>query len=149
MSRKMRQIAIVLILAIIVCFTGCKEEEKIRDLDFTVVSPECVPKELLAEIESKKQEEFQMSFQDGNYLYLCVGYGTQETGGYSICVKDLYLTDSSIVLDTTLLGPKHTKDKKVVGESYPYIVIKTEYIDAVVIFSQDVSYILNKAEWRI
>ena len=66
---------------------------------------------------------------------MCVGYGAQKTGGYSICVKDLYLTDSSIVLDTTLLGPKYSDEKKVMEESYPYIVIKTEYIDALVIFS--------------
>ena len=135
MNRKMRWIAILLCLATIVCFTGCKEEEKVRDLDFTVVSTECVPKELLTEIEAKKQEEFQLSFQDGNYLYLCVGYGEKETGGYSICVKDLYLTESSIVLDTTLLGPKTNGDKKIPGKGYPYIVIKMEYIDAVVIFS--------------
>lgn len=135
MSRKSRLVAIMVALVMGTVLTGCKEEEKIRDLDFTVVSSECVPPELLEEIEGKKQEEFQLSFKDGNYLYLCVGYGRQETSGYSICVKDLYLTDSSIVLDTTLLGPKHTKDKNVQGESYPYIVIKMEYIDAVVIFS--------------
>ena len=131
----MRWIAIALTMAVIVGFMGCKEEEKIRDLDFTVVSSECIPPELLKEIEGKKLEPFQLSFRDGNYLYLCAGYGKQETGGYSICVKDLYLTDSSIVLDTTLLGPKMTGDKKIPGYSYPYIVIKTEYIDAVVIFS--------------
>ena len=135
MSRKSRLVAIMLALVVGVCFTGCKEEEKIRDLDFTVVSSECIPPELLEEIEAKKQEEFQLSFQDGNYMYLCVGYGAKDTGGYSICVKDLYLTDTSIVFDTTLLGPKHTKDNKVQEESYPYIVIKMEYIDAVVIFS--------------
>ena len=100
-----------------------------------MVSSECVPKELLAEIEGKKQEPFQLSFRDGNYLYICVGYGKQETGGYSISVKDFYLTDSSIAIDTTLLGPKETGNKKIPGYSYPYIVIKTEYIDAVVIFS--------------
>ena len=135
MKKNKRWFAIVLMMAIMLCLVGCKKEEKIRDLDFTVVSSECIPKELLTEIEGKKQEPFQMSFQDGNYLYMCVGYGKQETGGYSICVKDLYLTDSSIVLDTTLLGPKETGNKKISGYSYPYIVIKTEYIDAVVIFS--------------
>lgn len=135
MKKSKRWIQIASIMAAIICFVGCKEEEKIRDLDFTVVSSECIPKELLTEIEGKKQEPFQMTFQDGNYLYMCVGYGKQETGGYSICVKDLYLTESSIVLDTTLLGPKETGDKKIPGYSYPYIVIKTEYIDAVVIFS--------------
>ena len=133
LSRKW--IPVILPILIIMGFTGCKEEEKIRNLDFTVVSNECIPKELLEEIESKKEEEFQLTFQDQNYLYLCVGYGKKETGGYSICVKDFYLTESSIVLDTTLLGPKHDDKKKNSDNSYPYIVIKTEYIDAVVIFS--------------
>lgn len=116
-------------------FLGCKKEEKIRDLDFTVVSEECIPEELRLEISEKKQEEFQMTFQDGNYLYLCVGYGRQKSGGYSICVKDLYLTDKSIVLDTTLLGPNRTKKVEVLSDTFPYIVIKMEYIDATVIFS--------------
>ena len=135
MRNKMRSIVIILMLAVTVLFSGCKKEEKIRDLDFTVVAEECIPKELLAEIETKKAEDFHLSFRDGNYLYMCVGYGAQKTGGYSICVKDLYLTDSSIVLDTTLFGPKYSDEKKVMEESYPYIVIKTEYIDALVIFS--------------
>ena len=128
-------IPVILPILIIVGFTGCKKEEKIRDLDFTVVSNECIPKELLEEIESKKGEEFQLTFKDKNYLYLCVGYGKKETTGYSICVKDFYLTKSSIMLDTTLLGSKQNDKKKISEESYPYIVIKTEYIDAVVIFS--------------
>ena len=55
MKQNMRWLKIGLIIAIMLCFVGCKEEEKIRDLDFTVVSSECVPKELLAEIEGKKQ----------------------------------------------------------------------------------------------
>ncbi len=135
MSHKLRLIMAVILIISMSIFTGCREEEKIRDLDFTVVSPECLPEELLVEIESKKQEEFGFTFQDGNYLYLCVGYGQQSTGGYSICVKELYLTEKSIVLDTTLLGPNRTKDKEVKTDSYPYIVIKMEYIDAVVIFS--------------
>ena len=135
MKQNMRWLKIGLIIAIMLSLVGCKDEEKIRDLDFTVVSSECVPKELLTEIEGKKQEPFQLSFRDGNYLYICVGYGKQETGGYSISVKDFYLTDSSIALDTTLFGPKETGNKKIPGYSYPYIVIKTEYIDAVVILS--------------
>lgn len=125
-----------LIMAIVcILITGCKEEEKIRDLDFTVVAKECVPDELLNEITEKKQDKFQMSFRDGNYLYLCVGYGRQNGGGYSICVKDLYLTEKSIVLDTTLLGPNRNKETDIKSDTFPYIVIKMEYIDATVIFS--------------
>ncbi len=135
MSHKMRLIVVTILLVCSLIFTGCKKEEKIRDLDFTVVSSECIPTELLEEIETKKQGEFQLTFRDGNYLYLCVGYGKQSTGGYSICVKDLYLTDKSIVLDTTLLGPNRTKEKEVKSDTFPYIVIRMEYIDATVIFS--------------
>lgn len=134
MSHKMRLIVVTILLMCSFIFTGCKKEEKIRDLDFTVVSSECIPTELLEEIETKKQGEFQLTFRDGNYLYLCVGYGKQSTGGYSICVKDLYLTDKSIVLDTTLLGPNRTKEKEVKSDTFPYIVIRMEYIDATVIF---------------
>lgn len=135
MRRKVRCVLVVLTLVMGMCLAGCKEEEKIRDLDFTVVSSECIPKELLSEIDSKKQEEFRLTFRDKDYLYLCMGYGEKETGGYSIRVEELYLTDSSIVFDTTLLGPKHTKENKMKEASYPYIVIKMEYIDATVIFS--------------
>ena len=103
MRRKVRCVLVVLTLVMGMCLAGCKEEEKIRDLDFTVVSSECIPKELLSEIESKKQEEFRLTFRDKDYLYLCMGYGEKETGGYSIRVEELYLTDSSIVFDTTLL----------------------------------------------
>lgn len=133
MERKKGLIVVFTALFMSMCLTGCKEEEKIRDLDFTVVAGDCIPKELITEIEGKKQEEFHLTFKDKDYLYLCVGYGKKEMLGYSICVEELYLTQSSIVLDTTLLGPKNTKEST--GESYPYIVIKMEYIDATVIFS--------------
>ncbi len=134
MNCKLRWLVVVILMVSSFFFTGCKEEEKIRDLEFTVVSPECLPEELLEEIETVKAEEFGFTFQDNNYLYLCVGYGQQKVGGYSICVKELYLTEKTIVLDTTLLGPNRTKDKEVKEDSYPYIVIKMEYIDAPVIF---------------
>ena len=76
-----------------------------------------------------------MSFQDGNYLYLCVGYGQQETGGYSIAVNALYETENAVYFDTTLLGPEPGEDGgKKTSPSYPYVVIKTEYIEKPVVF---------------
>lgn len=135
MYRGLKMAAVIMFFAVGLLFSGCSNEEKIRNLDFTVISPECAPQELLNEIREKKEEEFQLTFRDGNYLYLCTGYGKKETGGYSICVKELYLTSSAIVLDTTLLGPKYTDENKKSEASYPYIIIKMEYIDAPVIFS--------------
>ena len=67
------------------------------------------------------------------YLYICSGYGEQATGGYSIAVNELYLTDTAIYVSTSLLGPE-SADKSNKTPSYPYIVIKMEYLDQTVIF---------------
>lgn len=118
-------------------FAGCslqsEEELKLRDLDFTVLSEEKIPEELKAEIEKTKDVPFQLTYQDKEHLYLCVGYGKQETGGYSIAVDELYLTDSSICVDTSLLGPE-AAEKGGGSPSYPYIVLKTELLEQTVEF---------------
>ena len=84
-------------------------------------------------IEEKKKEPFQITYTDKEYLYICSGYGEQATGGYSIAVNELYLTDTAVYVNTCLLGPEGT-DKSNTTPSYPYIVIKTEYLDQTVIF---------------
>ncbi|MCX4321102.1 MAG: protease complex subunit PrcB family protein, partial [Lachnospiraceae bacterium] len=81
----------------IFCLAGCGVEtkdgnEKIKDLEFTVLGEENIPEELKQVIEEKKEKEFKLTYQDGDFLYICVGYGRQETGGYSITVNELYLT---------------------------------------------------------
>lgn len=120
-----------------ILLTGCQmktqDKEKLRDLDFTVVSDERVPEELKAILEEKKSGEFKTTFQDGGSLYICIGYGEQESGGYSITVKELYLTDNAIYVDTNLLGPS-TEESQRKGASYPYIVLKIEYLDKTVVF---------------
>ena len=73
------------------------------------------------------------TYADGGYLYLCIGYGKQETGGYSIAVNDLYETANAIYLDTSLIGPKEA-DGKNGNPSYPYLVIKTPFMDKTVVF---------------
>ena len=114
---------------------GKKEEapEKVRDLELTVVAKENLPEELLQIVESKKATPFKFTFNDGEYLYICVGYGEQESGGYSITVEDLYLTQNAIYAKTCLIGPgPDVPDDGVY--SYPYIVLKTEYLDYSVVF---------------
>ncbi len=56
----------------------------------------------------QKEEEFRLTYSAGSDLYLAVGYGAQSSGGYSIQVKELYLTENGIVLDTELLGLEET-----------------------------------------
>lgn len=117
--------------------TGCtllsEEKVKLRDLDFTVLSEEKVPEQLMAVIEEKKAAPFRITYTDNDNLYICVGYGEQETGGYSIAVDELYLTDSNIYAATSLLGPD-ASEKTTQVPSYPYIVIKTEYLEQTVTF---------------
>lgn len=125
------------VLAACMLLAGCaslsEETIKLRDLDFTVLSEEKIPEELLTIIEEKKTDPFQITYSDNEHLYICVGYGEQETGGYSIAVNELYLTETTICANTSLLGPE-ASDKANRTPSYPYIVLKTEFLDQTVIF---------------
>lgn len=133
--RKCKGILAVLVLSLLL--TGCtllsEERIKLRDLDFTILGEELVPEELKTILEEKKGSAFQLTYSDQANLYICIGYGEQETGGYSIAVNELYLTDSAIYVNASLLGPE-ASEKENKTPSYPYIVIKTEYLDQTVIF---------------
>ncbi len=121
---------IILMMAILL--TGCQmlssEKVKLRDLDFTIQSEETTPKEVLKMVEERKEEPFKFTFTDGENLYICIGYGKQDRGGYSITVDALYLTEDAIYVETTLLGPDDGEKSQKVA-SYPYIVIKTEALE--------------------
>ena len=75
-------------------------------------------------IDQVKTEEFQLTYDDGQYLYLAKGYGTRESSGYNISVKDLYLTEHTIVFETRISGPTEGEDVSR-RETTPYIVVKT------------------------
>ncbi|MBE5876794.1 MAG: protease complex subunit PrcB family protein [Lachnospiraceae bacterium] len=113
--------------------TQTTQEEKLRDLEFTVVASAEQPETLQEVIEEKKAEGFQICYTKGDYLYLAIGYGTQQTGGYSISVNAVYETENTIVVDTTLIGPE-TQEAAEAVESYPYVVIKIENIDKTIQF---------------
>lgn len=115
------------------CTMLSDERVKLRDLDFTVLSEEKIPEELKTIINEKKAEPFKLTYSDNEYLYISIGYGQQSTGGYSIAVNELYLTDNAVYVNTNLLGPD-ASEKNNQTPSYPYIVIKTEFLDETVIF---------------
>lgn len=128
----------VLIFTGILCW-GCASQtkplEKLKDLEFTVVEEEDIPQELLDKINEKKRDPFKLTFSSKgkDYRYIVVGYGTKNTGGYSISVEQLFLSENAIYVDTNLIGPK--KDEVVTQAlTYPYIVLKIEYIDKRIVF---------------
>lgn len=131
---KKNTIVITIIVMVSVFLTGCgvkkigKEDAEVQKMEYTVVEELSIPEELKELIEEKKIKEFRVSFASGKELYLAVGYGEQETGGYSIVVERLEETPEAVYFETNLLGPD--KDEKVSQRvSYPYIVVKTEYRD--------------------
>ncbi|MDO4267151.1 MAG: protease complex subunit PrcB family protein [Eubacteriales bacterium] len=117
--------------------TGCsvkkEHQDKVRDLEFTVAGEAELPEELKNLVDEKKTEPFRLTYSNDQGLYIAVGYGEQPTGGYSIAVSELYLTENSIVIDTELLGPEQGETAGI-EKSWPYLVVKTEYLENPVIF---------------
>ncbi len=130
-----KKLSIILLIGFFLmgCQQNPRDAEKIRDIDFTVVNEMDLPDQLRQVIEEKKEHGFKLTYAEGDYLYIVIGYGAQKTGGYSIVVNDLYLTENAILFDTELFGPRN---EDVVDEatSYPYIVVKIEYMEYSVVF---------------
>lgn len=126
---KMLRYGLLVMAVVMLLAAGCAGEEepadKIADLEFTVVSEEEIPEELRKLIEEKKANEFKLSYSADGALYIVAGFGEKDTGGYSICVNELYLTENAIVIDTDLIGPEQ-KEEVSQASSYPYIVVRTE-----------------------
>jgi hypothetical protein len=118
-------------------FAGCTVEkistEKLRDIEFTVVPKKDIPEELEEMIDEKEEEPFKLTYADEGSLYIAQGYGKQPTSGYSIEVKELYETENAIYVHTNLIGP--AKDEKILERAtYPYIVVRVEFVDKNVVF---------------
>ena len=110
---------------------GCDAITKRKKL--SLIGEADLPEELKNVIGEKKTAPFKLTYTDDQNLYIVVGYGEQESGGYSIAVKELYLTENAIVADTELIGPQSGEETGV-EKSYPYVVVKTEYLEHPVIF---------------
>ncbi len=136
-EKKYAAVVMGVVVFALLLVSGCGlmqfSSEKLSDLDYTVLDTDGIPEELLAEIEAQKENAFTLTYLDGDYLYLARGYGEQETGGYSISVTDLYLTENSICFETTLIGPKKGETVSAAA-TYPYIVVKLERREEPVVF---------------
>ena len=132
----MKKRGLLAALAAFLCF-GCSvektEDTKVEDLEFAIVREEEIPPELMRVMESKKQQIFKLTYEDHGELYIATGYGEQPSGGYSIQVKELYVSENAVYFDTELKGPK--KEEQVADtKSYPYIVVKTPSREESVVF---------------
>ena len=74
-----------------------------------------------------------LTYEDNGKLYIARGYGEKETGGYSISVKDVYLTQNALCFVTTLIGPGEN-ETVAKAPSFPYIVVEVTKCDKNVLF---------------
>ena len=134
-------ISIIILVVLVVVglqMQGCKfqiisEEQERREVEFVIVSEECIPEAVKTIIETRKEEEMKLTYVDGKERYIIIGYGKQNTGGYSIYVKDIYATENALYVDTCLLGPPKENKKKEVP-SYPVIVLQIMEMGLPVVF---------------
>lgn len=140
MGTKKAKIILVLILIVLVIpgMQGCEfkivpQEQEKREVEFVIVSEECIPQAVEMLIESRKEKEMKLTYVDGKDRYLIIGYGKQATGGYSIYIKDLYVTKNALYVDTCLMGPVKGKEIKEVP-SYPVIVLQVWEMGLPVVF---------------
>lgn len=132
-----RIVSIILLSITLLSLCACSVEKtsttKIRDIEFTVTEEKNIPEELLCMMKEKDGNPFKLTYADQGALYIAQGYGEQPTSGYSVVVKECFETENAIYLHTNLMGP--TKDELIVdAKTYPYIVIKMEFIDKNVVF---------------
>ena len=114
------------------CSFAAEKEEDSRDLAYTVVSDDELPAELKDLIETKKAEPFKMTYEDQGYLYIVQGFGQKPAGGFSIQLQELYETENAIYFSALLIGPE---EQNAPADSFPYIVVKTEYQEKTVVFN--------------
>lgn len=115
------------------CSIEASNQTKLSDLEYEIMAEEDLPEELMADIEERKAADFKLTYEKDEYLYIVRGYGEQETGGYSISLRELYLTTNSVFFSTELIGPR--KGEMITkSPSFPYIVVRTAIQDKNVIF---------------
>ena len=109
---------------LIFMLTGCvsrpQKTEKLRDLEFTVMSKEDVPEEFQEQILQHQDLPFRLTYTDQGRLYIAEGYGAQLKTGYSVEVEGLYETSNAIYFHTNLLGPEKGEETKEVT-TFPYV----------------------------
>ncbi len=141
LSRKKMKVfkilVIMLVMAMAYAMTGCSTTDtgsnKVSELDYTVVEDADLPVELKKLIDEKKENTLRMTYTTRDYTYMVVGYGAQETSGYSIRVNDVYLGENAVCMNVSLIGPGADEPVSET-KTTPYIVVKIEKREEPVVF---------------
>lgn len=135
MVRERIQIGMVFVFCVLLCSCALLDtsDKKMSEIMFEVVDIEMLPEEIQTMVDEKKTSAFRMAYHTDTATYIILGYGQQETSGYSIQVNDVYQGENGIWVDTDLIGPAKSESVEMTL-SYPFVVIKTEKIDQTIRF---------------
>lgn len=102
--------AIIICLASAVLLLGAcqvieKGEADGTAVKYTIVDEEKVPQEMKECISKMEGKPFQITYKEGDWLYIGQGYGRQKKQGYAIRVDSCAESEDAIYVKTTLLGP--------------------------------------------
>ena len=139
LKKRLSGLLLVILLLVMAEASGCSLERgknsSKKEVDFTIVKSEDIPEQLKKQIDMKMKDEFDLTYSDGNNMYIVSGYGEVPTGGYSITVEELRMDSNKIHVRTKLHAPEESND--IVQEfSCPYIVIKLEDNDKKVVVNR-------------
>ncbi len=135
----LKTVIAVMLIVVMSGISGCSVERgrknNNKEVDYTIVKSQDIPEQLKSQIDMKMRDEFDITYSDGNSMYIVSGYGEVPTGGYSITVEELVMDKDNINVRTKLHAPEENND--VVQEfSCPYVVIKLEDSDKKVVVNR-------------
>lgn len=137
MKRWLRAAAVCLLLGILA--GGCgffgKDGGQYRELDYTVVKAGEIPEEVQKLMQNQGEQPFQMTYKSDGWLYIMRGYGRQKTGGYSIKIRGVGISEEKLHVKYELLGPQTKEEQKGEG-SLPWVVLKLEDPGCPVMFEE-------------
>ena len=115
------------------CITRIEKEQKQKDLEYILIDQEHLPEEMTEVLGQLKKKEFHFVYSDQGKTYLAEGYGACPTTGYSIQVNELYETEHTIYIHTSLMGPEVSEETKEIT-TFPYIVVEISETEKEVMF---------------
>ena len=126
------------ILWILFVLTGCsvvlKTEGERTGVEYKQMDVRDVPEDLQKEIEERKEEPFQITYRDMEYLYIAEGYGEKEESGYCIEIAECAQTEDAVYIEAILHGPGG--EGSVCETKFPYYVVRLGYTEKPVVFDE-------------
>ena len=136
-NKKQKGIFTVFLLCVCFLISGCitriEKEQKQKDLEYILIDQENLPEEMTEVLGQLKKKAFHFVYSDQGKTYLAEGYGACPTTGYSIQVNELYETEHTIYIHTSLMGPEVSEETKEIT-TFPYLVVEISGTEKVVMF---------------